>query len=129
MYELVNDVESYPHFLPWCASATVHDRSDTRVIATIALAKGRLRQSFTTDNALDPGRGIRIHLVRGPFRYLHGVWRFEALADGGCLVSLEMEFDFASRLLAMTVGQVFSHLASSLVDSFRARAEVCYGSG
>ena len=50
MYDLVNDIEAYPLFLPWCRSTTVHSRSDDEVRATIEIAKGRLQKSFTTLN-------------------------------------------------------------------------------
>ena len=38
-----------------------------------------------------------------------------------------MEFEFASRMLGMVVGPVFSQVANSLVDSFQQRAVEVYG--
>ncbi|HFD81284.1 MAG TPA: type II toxin-antitoxin system RatA family toxin [Gammaproteobacteria bacterium] len=127
MFALVDDIESYPLFLPWCKSARVLRRSDDEVEASIEIAKGGVEKEFTTLNRNHPGKMIEMRLVEGPFRRLEGFWRFEALGEHGCKVSLDLEFDFASRVLGMVVGPVFSQIANSLVDSFQKRAVEVYG--
>ena len=126
MYELVADVESYPRFLPWCAGARVLARDDSGVTAEIDMAFGGIHKTFTTRNHHKPGR-MDIGLVRGPFSRLEGSWRFDQVGDLGSRISLDLEFDFANRLLALAVGPVFSTIANSLVDSFKKRAREVYG--
>ncbi len=121
MYSLVNDVESYPRFLPWCRSARVLARGDGWLKARIDMARGALHHAFTTHNTLEHGRRIRVELEHGPFRHLEGDWHFEPV-DGGCRVSLDLEFEFAGRLLSAVVGPIFNQIASTLVDSFCRRA-------
>ena len=127
MYALVDDIESYPQFLPWCRSTQVLSRAQDEVRATIEVAKGRLRKSFTTCNRLHPTKMIEIRLLDGPFRRLDGFWRFEALDEQACKVSLDLEFDFSSRVLQMTVGPIFSQIANTMVDAFCKRAKDLYG--
>ncbi|MFP4154346.1 MAG: type II toxin-antitoxin system RatA family toxin [Halothiobacillaceae bacterium] len=126
MYRLVNDVESYPDFLPWCERTELHRADANHVEASITLRKGSIRKRFSTRNELDPGREIRIHLVDGPFRRLEGSWRFRDLEQGGSLVLLEMQFEFSSRLLDLAIGPVFREIVGSLVNSFRRRADEVY---
>ncbi|APZ42227.1 type II toxin-antitoxin system RatA family toxin [Acidihalobacter ferrooxydans] len=127
MYALVNDIEHYPEFLPWCRSTQVHARSDDEVRATIEIAKGSVRKSFTTRNHMQTGKMIEVGLVDGPFSHLHGFWRFDRLGDTACKVSLDMEFDFSNRLLGLAIGPVFSQIVISLVDAFVKRARDVYG--
>ncbi|MDX1610519.1 MAG: type II toxin-antitoxin system RatA family toxin [Halofilum sp. (in: g-proteobacteria)] len=127
MFDLVNDVESYPKFLPWCRSARVLDQGDGWLRARIDMARGALHHAFTTCNYLERGRRIRVELERGPFRHLEGDWHFEPTADGGCRVSLDLEFEFAGRVLSAMVGPIFNQIASTLVDSFCRRARDLYG--
>jgi ribosome-associated toxin RatA of RatAB toxin-antitoxin module len=130
IYALVADVEAYPQFLPWCRSVTVHERdADGRVRATLEIARGPLRHAFTTENRLRQNRSIEMRLVSGPFRHLHGAWAFQALGERGVKVTLEMEFDFSNRVLAATLGPVFSDITRKLVDAFRDRAVEVYGKG
>jgi ribosome-associated toxin RatA of RatAB toxin-antitoxin module len=129
IYALVADVESYPLFLPWCHRVEVHLRTDERVRASLEVARGPLRQTFTTENRLEPDRAIDMRLASGPFRHLHGSWRFEPLGEGGSKVAFEMEFDFASRVLAAALGPVFNEIARQMVDAFRTRAVQVYGKG
>lgn len=129
MFDLVNDIEAYPRFLPWCRSARVLGQGDDWIRARVEMAKGALHHSFTTRNTLEPHRRIRIALEDGPFRKLEGDWHFEPTAQGGCRVELDLEFEFAGRMFSAVAGPVFSHIASSLVDSFRRRADELYGRG
>lgn len=127
MFALVEDVESYARFLPWCRRSVVHERSDDEMRASLEIAKGPLHKSFTTLNRLRPDESIEIQLVEGPFRRLHGEWRFETLGEGGCKVSLDLRFEFSSRLLAATLGPVFNEIAGTMVNAFCQRAREVYG--
>ena len=127
MFALVSDVESYPQFLPWCKDARVLSRDGDEVRASIHMAKGALDRSFTTLNREQKDKMIEIRLVEGPFRRLEGFWRFDPLGETGCKVSLDLEFEFASRVLSLVATPVFNQIANSLVDAFHRRAVEVYG--
>jgi ribosome-associated toxin RatA of RatAB toxin-antitoxin module len=127
MYGLVNDIESYPGFLPWCRSASTADRTDDQLRATIEMAKGGIHKTFTTTNRMQKHRVIDIRLLEGPFRRLEGHWRFDPLRADACKVSLDMEFEFSNQLLRMAIEPVFKQIANSLVDAFCKRAVDLYG--
>ena len=127
MFALVNGIETYPEFLPWCRNTEVLSRSDDEVRATIELSKGGVEKAFTTCNRNQKNKMIEMRLVEGPFKRLEGFWRFDALGDEGCKVSFDLEFEFASRMLDMVVGSVFGQIANSLVDFFHRRAVEVYG--
>lgn len=127
MFALVNDIESYPHFLPWCRSSAVLSSDEDEVLASIEMHKGAVHKSFTTRNRLQKDKMIEIRLLEGPFLRLEGFWRFQALRSDACKVSLDLEFDFASPLLQTVIGPVFRQIANSLVDAFCKRAAQLYG--
>lgn len=127
MYALVNDIDAYPQFLPWCRSTSVWDRSDTHLTASLALEAGKIRQSFTTENNMQPGREIAVKLVEGPFKHLTGTWRFEPLAPHSCTVRLDLRYEFRNKVLKLTLGRVITQILGTLVDSFISRAEHIHG--
>jgi ribosome-associated toxin RatA of RatAB toxin-antitoxin module len=127
MFVLVDDVDSYPQFLPWCRAARVLARGDDEVRAMVEIAHGALHKSFTTLNRLQQGKMIEMRLVEGPFRHLEGYWRFDSLSERACKITLDLEFEFSSRLIAMALGPVFNQVTSTLVDAFCRRAEQVYG--
>lgn len=129
MYALVNDVERYPEFLPWCRGARILSRSDHEMRASLDLARGGLHKTFTTRNTLEPGRSITIALENGPFRHLEGHWRFDPLAADGSKVVLNMQFEFAGALLDLMAGPVFHEICNSLMGAFIRRARSLYGRG
>jgi ribosome-associated toxin RatA of RatAB toxin-antitoxin module len=127
MYVLVNDIESYPRFLPWCRSTRVLSRDPDEVRATIELAVAGVHKAFTTLNRLQNNKMIEVRLLEGPFRRLEGYWRFDALDTRSCKVALDMDFEFSGRLLDLALGPIFSQIVSTLVDAFGKRAQQVYG--
>ncbi len=127
MFVLVDDVTAYPEFLPWCKSAEVHGQSDEVVEATLELQKGAISKTFTTRNSRREFESIDLVLVGGPFKHLQGGWRFKDLGDDGSKVTLDLEFEFESRLTDMMFGPFFEEICNSLVDAFSKRAAVVFG--
>lgn len=127
MFDLVDKVSNYPEFLPWCGGAEELSRDEDEVKASVTISHSGINKAFTTCNRLQKNKMIEIELINGPFKHLHGFWRFEALSDSACKVSLDLEYEFSSKLLGMAVGPVFSQIANSMVDSFCQRADHIYG--
>jgi ribosome-associated toxin RatA of RatAB toxin-antitoxin module len=123
MYALVEDIESYPLFLPWCSRTEVTARTARSTTATIHVDFRGVRQAFTTANRMQPGERIEMSLVSGPFRSLAGEWRFRALSAAGCRVELALVYQLASPFLGRVVGPVFDHIADTFVDAFVRRAD------
>ncbi|MGH9610037.1 MAG: type II toxin-antitoxin system RatA family toxin [Bryobacteraceae bacterium] len=122
MFDLVNDVESYPRFLPWCRSSSVRDLGENEREASLEFSRAGLHRRFTTHNRLQRGQTIEMDLVNGPFRVLDGRWSFQNLGEAGSKVALDLRFEFASRLLEAVFAPVFAEVMNSLVDAFVARA-------
>lgn len=127
MFALVDGVEQYPKFLPWCAGADLHFRDEAATEATIHIGYMQVQQQFTTINSKRFPEEMQLKLKSGPFRSLEGYWRFKPLGDTACKVEFMLQYDFSSHLLQKVLGPVFGHIAGSLVDAFVERAEKVYG--
>lgn len=126
LFDIVNDVEKYPDFLPWCASGDIIEQTDDMMEASILMKKGRLNHRFSTRNTLVPGEKIRIELVNGPFKSLSGDWVFTSMPNDGCKIELRLQFEFSSKIMSALIGPVFTQIANSLVDAFCQRAHQLY---
>ena len=127
MFKLIDDIEAYSDFLPWCAKATEISRDEKNVEASILISHSGLNKEFTTQNKNTAYEKIEMHLVNGPFKNLDGVWLFEPLGETACKISLNLEFEFSSKIITISLGPVFSKIANSLVDAFIKRADSVYG--
>ncbi|MBA2654190.1 MAG: type II toxin-antitoxin system RatA family toxin [Gammaproteobacteria bacterium] len=127
MYKLVNAIEDYPDFVPWCKQTVVHSRDEDEIHATLSFEGGGFNKSFTTCNRLQKNKMIEMRLIDGPFKHLEGFWRFEHHEDTHCMVKLDLEFELANKILGMAFGAVFNQVANSLVDAFSKRASEVYG--
>lgn len=127
MFELVNNIQDYPEFIPHCAKTQILEKSDHKIIASLYLKKGPFSQSFTTENILSPSHSIKLNLVDGPFSNLEGEWTFEKLNQDACRVSLCLNFEIRNNLLNQIFAKLFDHLANQMLDAFCQRAEKIYG--
>ncbi len=127
MFALVDRVEDYPAFLPWCGGVQVSDRSAERLVAAIQINYHGVKQSFTTENSNTPPTQMTMKLLEGPFRHLDGTWKFTPLREDACKIEFDLHYEFSSKILEKLIGPVFSKIADSFVDSFCKRAETVYG--
>ena len=127
LFALVEDIESYPRFLPWCVGAEVKSRGPGATLATLTVGVSGIRQSFTTQNANRPPEAIDMKLVDGPFRSFAAAWRFQPLGEKACKVEFSMELEFASRALAVLLQPLFERIADGMVSAFTRRADEVYG--
>lgn len=126
MYALVNDIESYPEFVPWCSRSTSDQLSPTQKQASLFFSRGAIKTSFTTKNTLNPEQEIKLELVDGPFSELQGDWKFVDIDGSGSRVQLDLEFEISNRILKMALESFFNQICDRLVSSFVQRANDVY---
>jgi ribosome-associated toxin RatA of RatAB toxin-antitoxin module len=126
MFALVEKVEDYPRFLPWCGAVEVAQRSEHQLTATLSINYHGIKQRFTTNNKNLPPHSMEMSLVEGPFKQLLGRWKFTELRPDACKIEFDLTYEFSSKLLEHMIGPVFGKIANSFVDSFCARAEAIY---
>lgn len=126
MFRLVDGVEHYPEFLPWCSGVDLLKRDEAQTVATLHIDYHGIRQNFTTENSKRFPDTMDIRLVQGPFRHLEGLWSFIPLAENACRIEFKLHYEFPSHLLEKISSPVFSYIANTFVDAFVDRAEKVY---
>ena len=127
MFDLVDRVEDYPQFLPWCSLSRCEFRDDTKTVATLHINYRNVKSHFTTVNNKESPFSMKITLVDGPFRRLDGVWHFKPLAAHACKIEFQLSYEFSSKMFEKVIGPVFSQIANTFVDAFVRRANDVHG--
>ncbi len=126
MFALVNDIESYPQFLPGCIGAEIFERGEGYLSARLDLRTAGLNQSFATKNLLDPPNEMRLTLEDGPFSFFEGVWSFQSLSESACKITFSLRYEFSNKLLGLAAGKVFEKVSTDQVDAMCKRAREIY---
>ena len=129
MFDLVNQIESYPQFLSWCDNSHILSQSPDEIVATLSINKGLFTQSFTTVNTLvieAQRKIIQMTLKNGSFKQLDGTWSFQDLNDSACKINFEINFSFDNKLMDLSIAPIFSQIANTQLDAFIARAKTVY---
>ena len=127
MYDIVNRVEAYPDFLPWCGGTEIRHEDESSMEASIQIRSSGLEQWFVTRNCMVAGESIDMQLVDGPFRKLHGRWSFRDIGNEGCKIELMLDFEFKAGIVGKLIAPAFNRIADTLVDSFCQRAHTLHG--
>lgn len=129
MFLMVDDVQKYPEFLPWCGGVEIKQQDEDCTIAAIYIDYHGLKQKFCTENAKDFPHSMSMQLREGPFKKFSGLWQFTALNAEACKIEFKLHYEFSSVMLEKIIAPVFSHIANTFVDNFVARAEKIYKKG
>jgi len=128
MYDLINDIEAYPEFLPWCKSAIVHSRDANKLSATLALSKGPLNYNITTVNTMCAHSEINMSYAAGPFKSCAGSWKFLTQNNTQhCQILFNFAYEFSNRFTGLAIEPIFYPITNTLVDAFYQRAVTIYG--
>ena len=118
MFQLVDSVENYPRFLPWCGSTQILERDNSKTIASIEINYKGIRQKFTTENTKKQNKEMMIKLIDGPFKSLSGQWIFKNLDNDSCQIELKLEYQFSNIILEKLISPVFNMIANTFIDEF-----------
>jgi len=123
VFALVNDIGSYPKFVPGCTRAEILSQAEREIVARLTVHRGPLSTQLTTRNTLDPHREIHMDLVAGPLKSLQGRWTFAPVGTNGCRLELQLSFEFSNALKAALLDPLIEGTASSLVQAFLSHAQ------
>ena len=122
IFDLINNVDRYSSFLPWCSNSSILSNSSSEMTAEIEIAGKPITWKFKTKNNYKVNEIIRIKLVDGPFKNLEGYWKFNSIDDHNTSVSLFLEYEFNSKIIELSLKPIFAGIMSSILDSFISEA-------
>ena len=118
IFNLINDVENYPSFLPWCINTEVNRETSDRMVGKIYISKNFIKWAFTTKNKIVEEKSIELSLVDGPFKNLDGKWSFTKIDENNSKVSLEINYEFKNSLIEISIEPIFTSIMNSILQSF-----------
>ena len=118
IFNLINDIGSYPNYLPWCTKTEVNIESDRTLIGKIFISKSFIKWNFSTRNTIDKNKSIKLDLIDGPFDNFKGKWLFTRLDENNTKVSLEIDYKFKSSIIELSIEPIFSSIMNSILKSF-----------
>ena len=130
MFDLVNDLESYPRFVPNCKDMQVkRDQGaggDVR-FAKMTIQFGPVTQAYTSRVEADrSAHTIIAKAVDGPFAYLDSKWTFEPEGTG-TRIRFDIDFKISNPMIATVAESAFAAKQDQIMDAFVDEADRRFG--
>jgi len=122
IFNLINQVDKYSDFLPWCKNSKIISDTNNVMIGVITVSKNFADWTFTTKNNYIKNKKINLRLVDGPFSHLNGCWNFSEIDKNNTLIDFNLEYEFSNKMIELTLKPVFSSIMLSILDSFISEA-------
>lgn len=118
LFDMIQDVERYPDYVPYCVAIRVKERHSDHWIVDNHYRWGPISRTFRTRAEFFPPHEIHVlSQERGPFG-LDVVWHFEAISNNKTRVSFEMSFQSDVRVLSRFVHKIVEEGADNLEKAF-----------
>ena len=127
IFDLIEQAEHYPQFIPWCSAAEILERTDDIVAARISMRVAGLTLTLQTRNPKRRPEWLALKMVRGPLRRFEGEWRLTPLNAHGCRIEFTLSYEFADAMTERVAAPVFARMADTMVDAYVARADRVLG--
>jgi len=125
LYNLVNDVESYSHFVPYCTQGQVLEKKDTHVIASLTLGSMGIHTTLVTRNTLQENHTIHMQLLSGPLKDLDGLWEFKDTPNG-TEITLCITYTLGTSWVDGIAGPLIEKVIHHMADVFTQEAHRRY---
>ena len=121
VFELVADVDSYQHFLPFCDTSRVIEENKEFIVGEVRVHMSGFREVFITRNTMERHHRIGIECLEGPFSEFQGEWTFIDLGVG-CKASLDITYQLRNRVLHLFVNRLSDMIVNHILHAFSERA-------
>ncbi|MEC8996196.1 MAG: type II toxin-antitoxin system RatA family toxin [Pseudomonadota bacterium] len=122
IFTLVNQVDKYSDFLPWCNGSKIISNENNIMIGEISVSKNLVKWTFTTENHYIDNEKIQLKLLDGPFKSLNGLWSFSRVDKNTTIVNFVLEYEFSNKIIELSIKPVFTSIMTSILDSFISEA-------
>ena len=122
IFHLINNIEKYPDFLPWCVKTEVEHKSKNTINGKIFISKSFIKWNFSTKNIIENNKSINLSLIDGPFEELNGKWSFIPIDKNNTKVSLDINYKFKNSLIEISIEPIFTSIMNSILQSFISQA-------
>jgi coenzyme Q-binding protein COQ10 len=121
LFKIVEDIEKYPEFVPWCLGAKVIERGENTLKAQLSVGTSLLSDTYISHVVLTPPFSIESTCDSGPLKSLKNVWEFKETPQG-TQTTLTCTFELSSFFLNALMSRLVKDIGSKMIDAFEKRA-------
>jgi len=143
LFDLVADVAKYPDFLPFCTKTTIHESSETHMVADMHIGYKSFSGAFQSKVNKNAPYSLTMEQQHGSLKYLRSCWLFKdhmatlqktppilqtstSVLQSQCTVEFMIDFEPSSWMIGKLITPIMNEMGEVMMQSFLNRAKVIY---
>ena len=124
MFSVVNDVDRYEEFVPWCTESSVMSRSKNTAKAKLTVGFGPIQEHYKSTLIFNEPKYIKSICSDGKlFNMLDCTWKFSNTPDSlNTTILFDVTFEFRSIMYTKLAQVFFDEVVKKMVSAFEKRA-------
>ena len=118
IFTLINQVDKYSDFLPWCNDIIIKEKTQKYIITEVKVGFQNINEKYLCKVLLYPKKRILLDYISGPFEYLEIDWKFSKISKNKTEVNFFCNFRFQSLFLRLCTSFFLEKAVKKMVGAF-----------
>jgi|TARA_B100000959_G_scaffold118082_1_gene124072 ribosome-associated toxin RatA of RatAB toxin-antitoxin module len=123
VFNILNDIDGYDSFIPFCTHSRIIDERDDKITASLRLSFMGTSTEFITENKFKTNEYIDMHLVKGPFSSFKACWLFMPINEQETQLTFKMSYSISNPITEVLFSKNINLVSQRIVEAFKKKIE------
>ena len=123
VFKVLNNVEDYQSFIPYCSESKIIEQTETAIKASLEMSLLNTSSEFISDNTFKKNEFINMKVVKGPFRSFHAKWLFDYISENKTGLTFQMRYSISNPITELMFSKNIDVVSQRIVEAFKKRIE------
>ena len=123
VFDVLNNVDDYESFIPFCSQSEIIDEQDNVITASLKLSFLGSSSEFITQNEFKRNEFIDMNLVKGPFNSFNASWLFKPINDDETQMTFKMTYLINNPITDLIISKNIDTVSERIIEAFKKKIE------
>ena len=119
VFDVLNDVEEYQSFIPFCIDSRIIEENDDEIKASLRLSFMGTNTQFISNNKYKSNEFIEMNLVEGPFSFFKATWIFKRIHNEETQLTFKMSYTILNPMIDLLFSKNIDVVGQRIIEAFK----------
>ena len=123
VFDVLNDIEEYQSFIPFCIDSKIIEENDDEIKASLRLSFMGTSTQFISNNKYKSNEFIEMNLVEGPFSFFKATWIFKRIHNEETQLTFKMSYTILNPMIDLLFSKNIDVVSQRIIEAFKKKIE------